>query len=100
MMCRRWVGEYFGTGGDLLVDAQCASCCLHNLLVEVGMLLVEVGVLLVEVGVSCLDQGPGCVCLVVVKARVLSELLRAVGVVGGVRGSRSVEVRGGPGRGA
>ena len=29
------------------------------------------------------------VCLVVVKAGVLSELLRAVGVVGGVRGSRS-----------
>jgi hypothetical protein len=35
-----------------------------------------------------LVKGRG-VCLVVVKAGVLSELLRAVGVVGGVRWSRS-----------
>jgi hypothetical protein len=88
------VGEYFGRGGGLLVDAQCASCCLRNLFVEVGVLLVEVGCSWSRSGCLVLVKGQG-VCLVVVKARVLSELLRAVGVVGGVRGSRSVEVRGG-----
>jgi hypothetical protein len=61
LLCRRWVGENVGAGVGLLVDAQCASCCLRYLiLVEVGVLLVEVGVLLVEVGVSCLGQGSGC----------------------------------------
>jgi hypothetical protein len=45
-------------------------------------------------GCLVLVKGRG-VWLVVVKAGVLSELLRAVGVVRGVRGSRSVEVRGG-----
>ena len=59
LLCRRWVGENVGAGVGLLVDAQCASCCLRNLLVEVRVLLVEAGVLLVEVGVSCLGQGPG-----------------------------------------
>jgi hypothetical protein len=70
-------------------------------LVEVGVLLVEVGVLLalgllVEVGVL-LVKGRGLLSwsrvgvsvLSWFKAGVLSELLRAVGVVGGVRGSRS-----------
>jgi hypothetical protein len=54
-------GENVGAGVGLLVDAQCTSCCLRNLLlVEVGVLLVEVGVLLVEVRVLlALGRGRG-----------------------------------------